>query len=344
MRRQYVLQNSQQAALQYASRTNQHYAAGSLHWELGQLEQELADPKSFLKRCPHHIEVELRELIEECVQDLQDVEEFLSNLKQKRNSINSKDPDLDSLRKRVCERRIILREFRTQATTTALEVMKAQFFMLVEDIFSQRRSPYILTKIVDWDALAEELEHPIFAHRDSLEFADNGDTQSVDDGVDEVLDPLAVNSHSPSPEHPGKGFPQRPKETTYRAPTVEDCDGSEDDELYSPKTVPRSSHSSDTAVDPNAHLPGANSSGSLNDHSKANAEEEDPMASPNWKPRRVDTELKLMQQEKHDIKEEIRKLRAQAKDLEDQKRAWEVEQSQREAEQSQKEAEQLQDL
>lgn len=341
------LEGSRRANFHRESYADPCCAVRVLFCDLQDLEEELANPKSFLKRCDHHTEVELRELIQECVEDLYAVESFLSDLSpQRRNSIKPQDPDLRDLRKKICDRRSSFQGFCVQATTNALEVMKAQIFTLVEDILSERRSPYILTKIVDWDALTEELDHPVVVDdRDALEFASDGDTDSLQEGVFEIPDSPMVASHSSSPERVSSDGSEVPRNTSYQAPTVEDyVEGEDDNDIISPTTVPMSGPNFNTAVDPDSHRIGSSADSSKNPRSQVQEVEEDPLADPKRKPQRVDTEMKLMQQAKLDIREEIRILKEEANMLEEQKRAWEADQKAHEASQKALEAEQVQRL
>ncbi|KAK0664665.1 hypothetical protein DIS24_g134 [Lasiodiplodia hormozganensis] len=302
----------------------------ALYCDLQDLEEELTNPKTFFKRCDHHTEVELRELLEECVEDLREIEDFINALpSQKRTSIQTLDGEVSELQKKICDRRNSFQDFQEQATTTALETMKAQLYTLVDDILSKRRPPFILTKVVDWDALADELQHPVLVGRDMLEF-DDGDAHSDDYGVIELPDSPAAGSPDPPDDVTNNDETPRSRKTRNLQPTVEDYVEGEDDVFYSPATIHTSPRSSvagvevdtlSTSLDPPENTHGQNPDG---------ATEYDPLADPKRKPRRVDTEMVLMQEQKSTIQEEIRKLKEEAEILEEQKRIWEAEQKRRE--------------
>ncbi|EKG12960.1 hypothetical protein MPH_09878 [Macrophomina phaseolina MS6] len=288
----------------------------NLYCDLRALGEDLAGPKSFLKRCDHHTEIELCELMEECKDDLQEVAEFLSNLSpQRRNSAIRSDRDLQGFHKKICDRTESLREFLAQATFAGLENMKAQLFMLVEDISSARRPPYVLRKIVDWDALADELGQPASADPKAL-MLEEGDSNASHGGFIELPDPSAANSHSASPQRPHTEVSNSSKKARYRQPTVEDWVEGDDGELPLPTILPMSPRSHDGAVNPHSHESNPKSSQDETPTIQRRAEE-DPMADSSRKPRRVDTETRLMQQEKLTMKEEIRKLKEEAERYEE---------------------------
>ncbi|KAL0256521.1 hypothetical protein SLS55_008916 [Diplodia seriata] len=309
-----------------------------LFFGLISLEKELADSKAFLKRCDHHTEVELRELLEECVEDLREVEEFLDGLSSQRRHtpVKSLDEEVSDLRKKICDRRNSFQDFHDRATTAALETMKAQLYTLVEDILSKRRRPFILTKIVDWDALADELEQPAFVGRDVLEF-DGGDADSDDNGVIELPDSPTGTSPPPSADSFVDDEPQRLKKTRYHQPTVEDYVEGEDDVLPSPTPISLSFRSSVPGLDGDSLSTSVEPLDNLHERGRDNTSDYDPLADPRRKPRKVDTELQLMQEEKltmqekkDTIQDEIRKLKEEAEMLEEEKRTWEAEQKRRE--------------
>ncbi|OJD40751.1 subfamily b member [Diplodia corticola] len=301
-----------------------------LFYGLVSLEKELADSKAFLKRCDHHTEVELHELLEECVEDLREVERFLGGLSSQRHaSIKALDREVSELREKLCDRRNSFQDFHDRATTAALEIMKAQLYTLVEDILSKRRQPFILTKIVDWDALADELQQPALVGRGMLEF-DDVDADSDDDGVIELPDSPTDTFPPPSTDGSFSEEPQRQKKTRYHRPTVEDYVEGEDDPFPSSTTISLPSRSSVPRVDRDSFSIPAEPQENSHERSQDGATNYDPLAGAKRKHRRVDTELQLMQDEKMTIQDEIRKLKEEAEMLEEQKRTWEAEQKRRE--------------
>lgn len=264
------------------------------------------------------------------MEDLREIEDFINALpSQKRTSIKSLDGEVSELQKKIRDRRNSFQDFQDQATTTALETMKAQLYTLVDDILSKRRRPFILTKVVDWDALADELQQPVLVGRDMLEF-DDSDGHSDDYGVIELPDSPAAGSPDPPGDATHDDETPRSRKTRYLQPTVEDYVEGEDDVCYSPATIPTSPRSSVTGVDADALSTSIDPPENTDRQNPDGATEYDPLADPKRKPRRVDTEMILMQEQKSNIQEEIRKLKEEAEILEEQKRTWEAEQKRRE--------------
>lgn len=134
--------------------------------------------------------------------------------------------------------------------------------------------------------------------------------------VVELPDSPAAGSKSPFPERPYTEEPKPSKKVRYRQPTVEDWVEGDDDELLSPATLLTPPRSFNTTV--GSHTPDATSELSRSSEGNSRDAEEDPMNDPNQKPRRVDTEMRIMQEEKLTIKEEIRRLKEAAEKLEEQ--------------------------